>query len=121
MIILNLKLLQTEVMDGIENRMTELKNENYRYTKQITADTERKNIINEPSYARGICNNSEYKIVNKGYHEININSHLFYEKTTYLFCKDENKHANKVSNISLNDYQFVNKFLEYRFLNTFQT
>lgn len=112
-IISAIPLAINDISKTVEGRVADLEVENYRYTKEITTDSERDEIVNNPAYLENVCNGNEYKVVNKGYSEMSINSHLFYEKPTYIYCEDKVKHENKVSSIDLEQYKFFNKFPEY--------
>lgn len=90
-----------------------LSNHGYRYTKSISDDEKRVIRSNKASHLLEICGHDEYKIIDKEYEEIHINSHLFEEKTMYVYCRDFSVHRSIASTVNLNNYEFLEKFPEY--------
>lgn len=90
-----------------------LSNHGYRYTKSISDDEKRVIRSNKASHLLEICGHDEYKIIDKEYEEIHINSHLFEEKTMHVYCRDFSMHRNIASTVNLNNYEFLEKFPEY--------
>jgi hypothetical protein len=99
--------------NAINKYMLAIKNLDYRYFKTIDDDYEKDKIAKDIDHLKYICDGNEYKVFNEKYTEVNTNSHLFHEETSYLFCKDENPHKNMVSSIDLEKYKFIAKFPDY--------
>ena len=100
-----------------EKELTEkkniLSNHGYRYTKSISDDEKRVLRSNKASHLLEICGHNEYKIIDKEYEEVHVNSHLFEEKTMNIYCRDFSMHRNIASTVNLNNYEFLEKFPEY--------
>lgn len=106
-------------LDSIDRNITMTENQSlitdmgFRYFKEIESQYEKDRVIENTRILRDICDGDEYRVTDNHYDQVNVNSHTFREETTYLFCKDNNKHSNKIDFININEYIFIEKFPEY--------
>ena len=100
------------VKEAVGN-MNNLEKSGYRYTKQISLYGKRNRRDEIPLDIKETCGSDDYKIIGYTYNEIQMDSHLFHDHETYLYCKDKNKHRNTVSFIDLDTHKFIAKFYEY--------
>lgn len=100
------------VKEAVGN-MNNLEKSGYRYTKQISLYDKRNRRDEIPLDIKETCGSDDYKIIGYTYNEIHMDSHLFHDNKTYLYCRDKNKHRNTVSFIDLDIHKFIAKFDEY--------